>query len=170
MVQLVPQFLLFFWLPHVPGGCSALPNFAPILWSLLSQNCSSLGSWLWPVSVNPGLYLLLQRFMAWSWFCKGLWLWSTPLEFPGSGGPRPIECLAQTYSLRGPRLMLKPTEVSGSCLFPLMYQSNDWTTEVLAQANTLWGPWLIPWPSEISGSCPLPWRFQIHAQTYRGPS
>ena len=41
--------------------------------------------------------------------------------------PRPAEDLTQAYSLRGPRLMLRPTEISDSCLFPLTSQTNNWT-------------------------------------------
>ena len=61
-----------------PGGCLALPGFALLLLSLLSQACSGLGG-LNPVFVNvTGLGLLL----AWTWSCKALWLQLTPSEVP----------------------------------------------------------------------------------------
>ena len=85
------------------------------------------GFWFWPVYVNTGLSPLLQRSLAWSWSYKDLCLWPTASEFPGSDVPRTTEDLAQAYSLRGPRLKLRPAKVSSSCLFPLMSQTNVWT-------------------------------------------
>ena len=54
-------------------------------------------------------------------------LWSAPSEFPGSDVYKPAEDPAQTYTLRGPKFRLGPAEVSSSCLFPLMSQTNTWT-------------------------------------------
>ena len=70
------------------------------------------------IYINSGLDLLLQRSLAWSWSCKGLWLLSTSLEFPGLGKLRPTEDLPQAYSLRGPRLTPGSSEISASCLLP----------------------------------------------------
>ena len=77
------------------------------------------------VSVTvPGLDLLLWRPLALSWSCKGLWLWSTPLEVFSSALPRPAEDLAQAYSLRGLRLTPGPAEFSGSYLLTQRSQTH----------------------------------------------
>ena len=158
----------------VTGGHSVILGFAPLSRNSPSQAYSGLVCWLRPVFVNvPGLHPLLQRSLAWGWSCKGLWLYSTPSEVPESGVPRPAEDLPQAYSLRGPRLMPRPIEVSDSCLLPWRSHTHTWTHK---------GPGsdLLPQKSQTHaqihaqthrgiGSGIVPWRSQTHAQTLRGP-
>ena len=126
IAQPVPWFLfpcwsLFLEFAHAPRLC-----FTPLEFAV---SClSSLACWLIFVSVKvPGLYLVLQKSLAWGWSCKGLWLQTTPSELPDLNMPRPTEDLPQAYSFRDPRLMVGPTEFSGSCLFPLTSQTNAQT-------------------------------------------
>ena len=68
----------------------------------------------------------------------------------------------QAYSLRGPRLLLRPAKILGFCLFPLMSQTNVRTQRgpgsgllPLRSQTYAWACqdlWFLPIPSEVPGS------------------
>ena len=105
----------------MPSVCFTTMEFtvSGLLWPRLStQTCfyKSPLSDSAPAEV-PGLGLVLQRSLALI-FSLGV----PDLVVPGLA-----EDLAQAYSLRGPRLMPRPTEFSGSCLLPQRSQTHTQT-------------------------------------------
>ena len=90
-------------------------------YSSLPQGNFGLGYWLCSESVNPVLDSPLQKSLGWSWTWKGFWYQSTALEVSGWVHPNlQRTCLVPQRSQDG----TWTHRVPGSCLFPLMSQTN----------------------------------------------